>query len=64
MDGLCAGIALNYGAFRSTQYDIRAAMEGCDYYGEPAYRFVALREEMRKHILTALGVRTEFRTFP
>jgi hypothetical protein len=39
-------------------------MEGCDYYREPAYRFVALREEMRKHILTALGVRTEFRTFP
>jgi len=59
-----AGILLNYGAFRSTQYNIRAAMEGCDYYEQPAYKFVTLREDMRKYVLTTLGVRTEFRKFP
>lgn len=58
------GIFLNYGAFRSEQYDIRAPMVGCDYYSQPAYMFVARREAVRRHVLTTLGVRTEFRTFP
>ncbi len=58
------GIFLNYGAFRSTQYDIRAEMAGCNFYAQPLYAFAASREEMRRRILTALGVRTEFRTFP
>ena len=58
------GIFWNYGAFRSEQYDIRAPMVACDYYSQPAYVFVARREVIRKHVLTALGARTEFRTFP
>jgi hypothetical protein len=58
------GIVLNYAAFRSTQYDIRAAMEGCNYYSQPVYAFAASREELRRNILTVLGIRTEFRTFP
>ena len=57
------GIFMDYGAFRSEQYDIRAPMVGRDYYSQPAYVFVA-RREVRKHVLIALGARTEFRTFP
>ena len=49
------GIFMNYGAFRSEQYDIRAPMVGCDYYSQPACVFVARREVIRKHVLTALG---------
>ena len=58
------GIFMNYGAFRSEQYDIRAPMVECDYYSQPAYVFVARREVIRKHVLTAPGARTEFRTLP
>lgn len=58
------GILLNYGAFRSTQYDVRAEIASCNYYSQPSYAFVASREEIRRRILTGLGVRTEFRTFP
>ena len=58
------GILLNYGAFRSGQYDIRAEMAGCNYYSQPMYAFTASREELRKAILAGLGVRTRFRTLP
>jgi hypothetical protein len=58
------GIFLNYGAFRSAQYDIRADMAGCNFYSQPVYAFAGSREELRRNILTVLGSRTEFRKFP
>jgi hypothetical protein len=58
------GIFLNYGAFRSAQYDIRADMAGCNFYSQPVYAFAGSREKLRRNILTVLGIRTEFRKFP
>ena len=58
------GILLNYGAFQSDQYDIRAEMAGCNYHSQPVYAFTGSREDLRKAILAGLGVRTTFRTIP
>lgn len=50
-----SGIFLNYGAFDSVEYDIRAAPAGADR-AQPVYAYETWRREMRHHILAKLGV--------
>ena len=55
-------IALNYGAFRSSQFDIRATPVPIDV-SQPAYLYQSWRETVRQRMLAALGVRTPLRSF-
>lgn len=56
------GVALNYGAFHSEQYDVRAEPTPIDH-SQPAYVYLVWREALRQRILTTLGVSVPERTF-
>jgi hypothetical protein len=56
------GIGLNYGAFRSDEYDIQAAPVSVDT-SQPAYAYQAWRETVRQRVLATLGVNIPTRTF-
>lgn len=56
------GILLNYGVFRSKQYDVHAEPISIDY-SQPAYVYQVWRESVRQRVLTALGVEMPGGTF-
>ena len=56
------GIALNYGAFASQQYDIRGPWVFADS-SQPVYAYRAWREDLRRSILESVGVTMPARTF-
>ena len=49
------GTALNYGLFRSSQYDIRATPDPLDT-SYPVYTYQAWRDELRVDVLSRFGV--------
>ena len=57
-----SGIVLNYGTFRSEQYNVRAEPIPVDK-SQPAYVYLMWRETIRQRILTTLGVSMPERTF-
>lgn len=57
-----SGIALNYAAFRSDEYDIQAAPVAIDT-SQPAYAYQAWRATVRQRVLAALGIITPTRMF-
>ena len=56
------GIVLNYGTFRSEQYNVHAEPIPVDK-PQPAYVYLIWRETIRQRILTTLGVSMPERTF-